>query len=153
MVTAQAMPSLVPPQASGSSNASIKADSPQRSLFCLFFFRKKIFNKVQMVHFLNNLTIFCLFFECFFSKKLTFQILKNKGLLLWMWRTRGKINSLQTSLQVTTVILMAESFLTSYYYRFFTLFLITTYFCLTSVLYPYFTYTVFYSEKNHACKL
>ena len=60
MVTAQAMPSLVPPQASGSSNASIKADSPQRSLF--FFFLEKNINKVQMVHFLNNLTIFLFVF-------------------------------------------------------------------------------------------
>ena len=39
MVTAQAMPSLVPPQASGSSNASIKADSPQRSFFFFVKYR------------------------------------------------------------------------------------------------------------------
>ena len=50
MVTAQAMPSLVPPQASGSSNASVKADSPQRSLFCLFLLEENI-NKLQIVHF------------------------------------------------------------------------------------------------------
>ena len=37
MVTAQAMPSLVPAQPSGSSNNSVKAESPQRLfLFCAF---------------------------------------------------------------------------------------------------------------------
>ena len=64
MVTAQAMPSLVPPQASGSSNASVKAESPQR----LFFVSK------------NSLT---LYLDCSIIYKNKFKICNAQLSLLW----------------------------------------------------------------------
>ena len=49
MVTAQAMPSLVPTQPSGSSNNSVKAESPQRLFLFLCFYTnlKSFFKAVQ----------------------------------------------------------------------------------------------------------